>query len=35
MIKNECVKIDNKIMDELKFEEKKIKMVDLAIKKIN
>ena len=35
MIKNECVKIDNKIMDEIKFEEKKIKMVDLAIKKIN
>jgi hypothetical protein len=35
MIKNECVKIDNKIMDEIKLEEKKIKMVDLAIKKIN
>ena len=35
MIKNECVKIDNKIMDEIIFEEKKIKMVDLAIKEIN
>jgi hypothetical protein len=34
MIKNECVKVDNKIMEDIKLEEKKIQLVDFAIKKI-
>jgi hypothetical protein len=34
MIKNECIKVDNKIMEDIKLEEKKIQLVDFAIKKI-
>ena len=35
MSKNECVKVDTKTLELIKLEEKQMKMVDMALSKIN
>ena len=35
MSKNECMKVDAQTMEQIKIEEKQIKMVDVALSKIN